>query len=178
MRARAILATLLGLSAATLLMGCAAQGGATAPDDLLITYEWREGSLPPPYHYEYSIVLRADGNGEVTMVPDYPGEGVPVWSEPFSVERASLDQMYATMVEQGLLSQRWSAEDSPPVGGSSEDMSVVAGGRTITIPSFLPSAQQARAEAIYAALRAVVPQAIFDDLEARRAAYEAEHANP
>jgi hypothetical protein len=177
MRARTILTTLFGLSAAALLMGCAAQSqGGQAPNDLLITYEWREGSLPPPYHYEYSIRLQADGSGEVTMIPDYPGEGVPVWNEPFTVAPAALNQMYATMQASGLLSERWSELDDPPVGGSSANMTVVAAGRTVTIPAFLPPAQQGRAETIYATLRGVVPQAIFDDLEARRAAYELEHA--
>lgn len=178
MRARALLPALFGLSAA-LLLGCAAQGRPTeAPDDLLITYEWREGSLPPPYHYEYSIRLQADGKGEVTMIPDYAGEGVPVWSEPFTVAPAQLNQMYATMVARGLLSERWAALDDPPVGGSSEDMSVVAAGRTVTIPAFVAPAQQSRAEAIYAALREVVPPAIFEGLEAKRAAYVAEHERP
>lgn len=172
MRTHFFLTALLGV-AATLLAACSSQGGP-APDDLLIAYEWREGSLPPPYHYAYSIRLGADGAGEVTMTPDYPGEGVPVWSEPFSVERADLDRLYATMVERGLLSERWRAQDMPPVGGSSEDLTVVAGGRTITIPAFPVANQSERAEAIYAALRGVVPASLFADLEARRAAYVAE----
>lgn len=179
MRARALFTTMAGLAAAALLMGCTAPSRSDhAPDDLLITYEWREGALPPPYHYEYAIRLQADGKGEVTMIPDYPGEGVPVWTEPFTVAPAELDQMYATMVAEGLLDERWSALDSPPIGGGSATMTAVAQGRTVAIPAFLPPAQQSRADAIYAALRGVVPQAIFDDLEAQRAAYEREHERP
>ncbi|HMQ31645.1 MAG TPA: hypothetical protein PKD53_13025 [Chloroflexaceae bacterium] len=179
MGARHMLAILVAWSAVSLLAGCWAQPpGGPAPDDLQLTYRWREGSLPPPYHYSYSITLAADGAGEVTMVPDYPGEGVPVWTEPFSVDRAALDGMYATMVENGLLSERWRAESDPPIGGSSEDLAAAAGGRTVEIPSFVVQAQRERAEAIYAALREVVPAAIFADLEARRAAYEAEHSEP
>lgn len=179
MGARSVLTALLGVLAALLLSGCWAQpAGGPAPDDLQLTYRWREGSLPPPYHYSYRITLGADGAGEVTMTPDYPGEGVPVWTEPFSVDRAALDRMYATMVENGLLRERWRAEDDPPVGGSSEDLTAVAGGRTVEIPSFVVQGQRARAEAIYAALREAVPAELFADLEARRAAYEAEHSGP
>lgn len=175
MRITTLLTAAVGLSAAALLMGCAARAGDGAPADLQITYEWREGSLPPPYHYEYGVSLGADGAGEVTMIPDYPADDVPVWTEPFTVERAALDELYRLMVEQGLLSQRWRALDLPPVGGSSANLTVRAEGREVAIPAFLPDDQQARADAIYAALLGVVPQALLDDLEARRAAYEAEH---
>lgn len=178
MRARAFFTVLFSLSAATLLMGCAAQGRAEAPDDLLITYEWREGSLPPPYHYEYSVRVQADGKGEVTMVPDYPGDGVPVWTEPFTLTPAQLDQLYAALVDKGLLSERWAEDQNPPVGGSSEHMSVVAAGRTIEIPAFVVPAQQSRAATLYLALRSFVPAPIFEGLEAKRAAYEREHERP
>ncbi len=174
MGTRTVLMALLGMAAALLLSGCLAQPAGPAPDDFQLTYSWREGSLPPPYHYSYSITLGADGAGEVRMTPDYPSEGVPVWTEPFSLDRDTLDRMYATMVEQGLLRERWRAESIPPVGGSSEDLTAVAGGRTVEIPSFVVASQRERAQAIYAALRSVVPNEIFADLEARREAYVAE----
>lgn len=176
-----ILPTFAAAIVAALLVGCGPQGQAgPAPDDLLVTYEWREGSLPPPYHYSYSITLAADGAGEVTMIPDYGGggDGVPVWTEPFTVARADLDRLYAVLVEQGLFRERWRTRDEVPVGGSSEDLTVVAGGRTVEIPVYPEPAQSERAEAIYAALRGVVPAEIFADLEARRAEYVAERERP
>jgi hypothetical protein len=182
MGTRFLLVALVGLAtvaAAGALTGCgSASDAGRAPDDLLLTYAWSEGSLPPPYHYSYTIRVQADGAGEVTMIPDYAGEGVPVWTEPFTVPQADLDRMYRTMVERGLLSEDWRAVDDPPVGGSSATMSAVAEGRIVEIPAFLEAAQSGRADAIYAALRQVVPEALFADLEARRAAYEAAHERP
>ena len=96
------------LLAVAMLAACALTTvAAETPDDLLITYEWREGSLPPPYHYAYTFRLEADGAGEVTLVPDYPWADVPVWTEPFAVSRAEVDSLYATMVAQGLLRECW-----------------------------------------------------------------------
>ncbi len=179
MQPRTLMVALLGLSATALLMGCANRGAVgPAPNDFLATYEWYEGSLPPPYHYEYRITLQADGAGEVTMIPDYPGEGVPVWSEPFSVPRAELDRLYGAMIEEGLFRESWRAMELPPVGGSSERLTVVGEGRMVTIPAFPIPAQEERAAAIIAALRGVVPAAIVADLEARRDAYVAEHERP
>lgn len=176
MGARWLFTALVGLTTAMgALTACASDARGPVPDDLLVRYEWREGSLPPPYHYEYSIRLQSDGAGEVTMVPDYAGDEVPVWSEPFSVSREQVAQLYGVIVDRGLFSQTWRELEDPPVGGSSEMMSVVANGRIVTIPAFLPPDQRERAEDLYAALRSLVPTAVFAGLEARRAAYVAEH---
>lgn len=175
---------MLRLSLALLLLlftlsACAPSTPAAGPPaDLHVRYDWRAGTMPPPYHYSYSITLQADGSGEVAMTPNYAGPDVPTWREPFSVTPAEVAQFYALMLEQGLFSQTWRATDDPPVGGSSSNLTVQAAGRTIAIPPFLVTDQQARTETIAAALRALVPESIFTDLEARRAAYVAEYATP
>jgi hypothetical protein len=157
-----------------LLAACGADPAAGPPPaDFSLRYDWREGSLPPPYHYEYTITLAADGSGLIAMTPDYPGEGVPVWEEPFSVPAEEVDRLHDLMVGQGLLRERWRAEDSPPVGGSYAWLEVTRDGRTIEIPPFPVGGQRERAAAIFAAVEAAVPQTIRDDLERRRAEYEA-----
>jgi hypothetical protein len=175
---------MLRLSLASLLLlftlsACTpATPAAGPPADLHVRYDWRAGTMPPPYHYSYSISLQADGSGEVTMTPDYDGPAVPIWREPFSVTTAEVAQLYALMLEQGLLSQSWRADADPPVGGSSGNLTVQAAGRTVAIPPFLATDQQARAETMADALRALVPEPIFTDLEARRAEYVAEYTAP
>jgi hypothetical protein len=168
-----LLAPLLAI-ALLLLAACgtdAAEG--PPPADFSLRYDWREGSLPPPYHYEYTITLAADGAGLMALTPDYPGPGVPVWEEPFSLPPAEVDRLHDLMVEQGLLRERWRAEDDPPVGGSYASLEVTRDGERIEIPPFPPEGQRERAAAIFAAVEAVVPQPIRDDLQRRRAEYEA-----
>jgi hypothetical protein len=161
------------LAALLLLAACATGAEGPPPADFSLRYDWREGSLPPPYHYEYTITLAADGTGLMTMVPDYPGPDAPVWEEPFTVPPEEVDQLHDLMVEQGLLRERWREADDTPVGGSSASLEVTRDGKTIQIPSFPPDGQRERAAAIFAAVEAIVPQAIRDDLERRRAEYEA-----
>jgi hypothetical protein len=157
-----------------LLAACGADAAeGPPPADFSLRYDWREGSLPPPYHYEYTITLAADGSGLMALTPDYPGEGVPVWEEPFSVPPDEVDRLHDLMVEQGLLRERWRAEDSPPVGGSYAWLEVARDGRTIQIPPFPVAGQRERAATIFAAVEAAVPQAIRDELQRRRAEYEA-----
>lgn len=46
------------------------------PEDFRLVYEWRAGTYPPPYHYEYVIQVGPGDSGEITFWPDYPGENV------------------------------------------------------------------------------------------------------
>jgi hypothetical protein len=143
------------------------------PADLAVVYRWREGTLPPPYHYEYSISVQPSGAGEIVMRPDYPSDEVPTWTEAFTLSPAQLDAFYAVLVAQGLFRENWRAEDVPPVGGSSDDVRITAHGRQVEIPSFVVQEQAARADAITAAVRALVPPAIWEKLTTQREEYVA-----
>lgn len=144
------------------------------PDDFALEYRWAEGSVPPPYHYEYVIRLEPSGEGQVVMWPDYPREGVPEWTESFSLSADELDALYETMVSEGLLTEEWTESDEPSVGGPTSSLEATAHGRQVEMPDSLETGvQMSRAAAIAEALRASVPEAIWSDLEARREAYVA-----
>jgi hypothetical protein len=150
----------------------------TRPDDFLIEYEWVEGSLPPPYHYEYTIRIGSSGMGEVEMIPDYPSDQTPVWVEELSIEEVDLDQLYRRMVEKGIFPQDWRARDDPPVGGSSEWLSVTANGREFEIPAYVVSSQELAVSEIYTTIRSLVPQAIWEKLNTQREQYVKEYSSP
>src|SRR4051812_20811553 len=38
---------------------------AQRPADFSLTYDWRAGSMPPPFHYEYTVSISPDGEGKV-----------------------------------------------------------------------------------------------------------------
>jgi hypothetical protein len=147
----------------------------TRPADFNLAYEWQEGSLPPPYHYEYTITIKPDGKGEIVMLPDYDSDATPYWIETFTLTPATLDQFYRLLVEKGLFTQRWQAQSDPPVGGSHDALRVTAHDRTIDIPSFVISTQAAAADDITTAVRALVPDNIWDKLNAQREQYVREH---
>jgi hypothetical protein len=169
----------------TLLAGCTfmipTPGEQTRPDDFHLTYRWQEGSLPPPYHYEYTITISSTGQvsptgqGEIVMIPDYDFNEPPTWTEAFTADAEQMDTLYSTLVANGLLSQRWRAQGDPPVGGSSQSVTAMARGQTYAIPSFVPASQENAAANIAAAIEAFVPQAIWDKLEAQREQYMEEH---
>ena len=145
------------------------------PDDFAVLYEWQEGSLPPPYYYEYRINLQPSGNGEVTMIPDYPSERVPVWTETFTVQIDTLDELYRMMIARGLLTKDWQTQSLPSVGGSREFMTVMAHRKRIAIPARVIHEQESQVGAMYSALRTLVPKAIWDKLNTQRGQYVKEH---
>jgi hypothetical protein len=153
--------------------------GATAliarPDDFSLRYEWREGSIPPPYHYEYSISIKPDGRGQVVMVPDYHSDQVPIWTETFRLQPTELDALYASLTEQGLFRQVWQAPHRLPVGSSSQTLVIVAQGKSIVLPDYVVPEQAPAAKAIYATVIELVPKSIWTELYARRAEYVKEH---
>jgi hypothetical protein len=147
----------------------------TRPGDFSVRYDWFEGSLPPPYHYEYTITLAPEGAGTLTMVPDYPGDAVPVWTETFTVDAAVLDGLYRQLIDSGAFTIRWRKEDDPPVGGSSFSMTLTASGDTVTIPSFVVPSQAAAQSDIAAAIVSVVPAEVWSRLEAQHELYVGEN---
>lgn len=169
------LSALAGLLLLTL-TGCGMSGmPAQRPADFAVAYDWREGSLPPPYYYEYSITLSADGQCELIMVPSYPASDVPRWQERFQVSEADRDRLYQQLLELGLFTQSWREATELRVGGSTEWMTVVANGTQVKIPSQVIERQQTSATEIYAAVKAIVPPEIWARLQDQLKQYQEAH---
>ena len=145
------------------------------PDDFSVEYEWREGSLPPPYHYEYTVTIKSSGRGEIVLTPDYPSNDVPKWTEFFKIEEQALNDLYRVMVENGLATQKWRQLDAAPVGGSNQTLVVTAQGKRIKVEDYLVSEQQVSAKVMYAAVKALIPNEIWERLQTKRQQYMQEH---
>ena len=143
------------------------------PADFVADYSWIEGSVPPPFHYEYTIEIRADGASQITMIPDYPGSDVPEWTVPLDIGDSGLASVWRAVVDNGVFTRSWDEDPMPPVGGSSARVLVTADGTTVSIPRFLDSsADTAAADRIYRTIEQRVPPEVWDDLLGRRQAYE------
>src|SRR5437868_3467532 len=88
------------------------------PRDFSVDYEWRAGTMPPPYHYEYSVHIGPGTKGEMILVPDYPGDKVPVWTEAFTLKPEAVTKLYQLMVKRSVFTRTWHEQTRPPIGGS------------------------------------------------------------
>ena len=136
-----------------------------------LQYNWCEGSVPPPDHYEITITVDSTGRGQMTMVPDYPGDEVPVWSESFTVPPRGIRALWHVLTARSVLERDWQAVEDPPIGGSLEWLHIVVDDQPKAIPTHPIPKQEKAADAVYAAVRSLVPQEIWDKLGTQRRAY-------
>lgn len=178
MAARVLASTVCAALVFVLAGACVTRGDTppARPPDLRVTYEWYEGSLPPPYHYAYTITVDPSGQGRMTLVPDYSGDGVPVWTETFVVPAGRLDDLYRVFLAQGLAKTAWRQRDVPPVGGSHQALLVTTGGRQVRVADYLIDEQRRAAAAIFDAVKALVPKDVRARLLAKRDVYVQAHA--
>ncbi len=154
------------------------ENASRVPPDFAVTYSWREGTVPPPYHYEYDIRLGAKGDGEIVFRPDYPGQNTPVWTERFAVPGEQLAKLHELIDATPIMRKKWREMKRPPVGGSTDSLEIVADGKQVSVPSYLSRRDAVALDKVYGAIRAIVPQELWDNLLARRAQYEREHEVP
>ncbi|HYF63691.1 MAG TPA: hypothetical protein VD886_12805 [Herpetosiphonaceae bacterium] len=157
-----------------LLVGCGESDALpeAMPEDFRLVYAWREGSLPPPYHYEYRITVEPDGAGLIEFWPDYPGPDSPRWTETFAVSAQVRRDLYAKMRTAEVWSAAWKEENPPRVGGSTSALEARANGKAVTIPGDLVDAQAQRLAPVYAAIDQLVPRPQWEKLQAQRQQYE------
>ncbi len=149
---------------------------ADRPADFTVSYTWAEGSLPPPYHYTYTIDVAADGTVTLTYTPDYAGPDVPVWTETVSLTDDQLADLYGAVNLDGLFTTDWFSQDGPPVGGSSFWLSATANGVDVQVPAYVIPAQRPFADGLAASMNALIAPATWDALEAQRQQYITEHS--
>ncbi len=141
---------------------------------LEIRYEWQEGSIPPPYHYEYTIQFGPGLHGEIEFRPDYEFNDPPVWRESFKLGASQLARLYDLMQAQGVLDREWQRGAGLSVGGSVESLEGTAGGQAFSIPSELDPEDAAAINPVYEAIRSLVPEPVWTELMSRRNQYERE----
>jgi hypothetical protein len=140
---------------------------AGLPPDFALRYEWREGSVPPPYHYEYTIHVGPGAQAEILFYPDYPQHDPPVRREQLAVSPEALAAVYALMKRLGVFRRVWRQLERHTVGGSHAWLEVTAAGRTVTVPSVLAPDQAKIIAPVYEAIRALVSEPMWRSLMAR-----------
>ncbi len=166
------LLTIVGVAMLSL-GGCgAAEVAVETPADFALVYSWSEGSLPPPYHYSYTISLQPDGAGELVFVPGYSGGETPIWTEAFSVSSAQRSSLYTLMREKDLFSREFPPNDELSVGGSTESLQATASGQQIQLPPQLRPGDEAMLSAVYAGINSLVPAELWAQVRQKHQEYE------
>jgi hypothetical protein len=147
--------------------GCSPSEAPQArPGDFTVEYFF-ERTLPPPRDYTYTITVVPTGEGRLVRLDVSVEPPKEEWSGRFVVDARQMDSLYRTMVDSGVFTRRW-REDTPYEGGSYQKLTVVAAGRTVIVGSYLAAEERKAADAVYDAVRALVPKALWAELDSVR----------
>ena len=142
-----------------------------APPDLTLHYFWVAPTVRPPYHNEFTILIGPGPQGNISYLPDYPNHNPPRWLEPLSITLDDLETLYALLVDKDAFRATWHVASPRPIGGEQAWIEVTAGDQHASIPSGLNPRDAAAARHIFDAVRALVPQPVWDRLESQRQEY-------
>jgi hypothetical protein len=136
-----------------------------------IIYHWAEGSVPPPYHYEYSIKIQEDRTGIVSYRPDYDLKDVPVWNRYFIIPQELFFHLYDLMVSEEFYKHEWKQAIDINAGGSLEWCDGTIENHVFHIPTGLAREDVDKAGPLYILLRQLGPDEMWDDLKQMRNEY-------
>jgi hypothetical protein len=136
-----------------------------------IVYHWTEGSVPPPYHYEFSIKIQEDRTGVVTYRPDYDLEDVPVWHRYFNIPQELYSRLDDLLKSEGFYHYAWTQEIEINVGGSQEWCDGIVENHEFHIPTELTRGDTNKAGSLYSIIRQLGPEEMWEDLEQMRKEY-------
>lgn len=151
----------------------AAEPTSPAPADMHLRYEWKEASLPPPYHYEYTLELGPGPEGRIDFWPDYPGGETPVWHERFRIdpERWRMLETRLSALGVGTVPEA-PTEIVPVVGGRLARLELDHQGHSHAIEG---GVEEGKLAAVHSLILELVPAELWSRLRERRQAY---HAHP
>jgi hypothetical protein len=138
----------------------------------VVRYEWQEGSIPPPYYYEYAIQIGPGLEGRIEFRPDYRFNAPPEWLETFSVSKERIEELHAEMVANRFLDRSWREVITPSIGGPGAQLAVTVGDRTYSFPRQLEPDDARLVRQITEAIHALVPDALWRNLMSQREAYQ------
>ena len=130
-----------------------------------IAYTWNDGSVPPPYHAEFQLVLGPCSTGRLECRPDYVGNSPPVWTWTFDIPPHAIDDLAAELTNGCAV-----PAEATPIRGSPA-VSVGGAHGVIEVRCEERLIAQEPTEASANSLKSAIPADIWADLQQRRSEY-------
>ena len=139
--------------------------------DLRISYHWQEGSVPPPYYYEYTIRVYPGLKGEIEFQPDYDPNSPPVWNRNFTLTPDDLAPIVTMLEKNQLLNERRLQSKEPFVGGAIEYAEINYCGRNIYLNRQGAADLANIVDQVFRSFKSLVPDSIWLELNTLREEY-------
>jgi hypothetical protein len=132
-----------------------------------LRYEWVEGAVPPPYHYEWTIELQ-NRQGIISFYPDYPQQGVSPWVKNFQVPGGQFNYLVETLHTSRVFRTHWQQPEEVSAGGAHDSLTVWLEGQTYQVPPIRTPGANRAMQPVWQAVKACVPKPVWDELFQKR----------
>jgi hypothetical protein len=134
------------------------------PEDFSFRFRWQMGSVPPPYYYEYTITIEADGSGNIELLPDYPQNRPQKRTAPLRLNKTIISSLFEEMQTAGLFEKVCAEVESNWTGGSQASLDVHAWGKDFHVPYSISSSDMQRLEPVFLSIQEFVPTQLLNGL--------------
>lgn len=141
--------------------------GKRAKSDFFIEYDFSEGSVLRPYHYEYTIsIKKSDGSGANSYYPDYSAHYKTPVTRSFKISASAFAELFAAV--KAIEGRKWDY-DTERVGSATESVEIVHNGKVIKIKE--NPLDYEKIKPLYQKINSLVPAEIWKELKNIRDEY-------
>ena len=153
-----------------------------------IQYFYREGSVPPPYYHEYSIVINSDGSGNLNYQFDYSSENQPPLQYTLTFSDEQMKNLNEALSESKVLETEIKAlpDSLHPIGGHVQRINVMIVDpnpgldqppKVIETPYFPKEEFAAGLNKLYGVINKMVQENIWNEISSKQAEYIQQNEN-
>ena len=156
--------------ALVLLAGCGSEVAAGMPADFAGEVTYANGSVPPPYHYEWRVAFDT-GTARLEWTPGYDGTE-ETWTDTVELDDEARRRLYDRIENTGLFEFRNSDDDM--VGGPT-GRARFGSPRHDTGTLGTSEAGQDMLDELVAATKATFPDRVWAEMERKQSEWEEQH---
>lgn len=135
-----------------------------------LVYYYNVGSLPPPYHYSYTIAITNSGVVDFEYLSGYVKTDSNVKKFNFTLSSSELKSLKKAVKESNILNLDigMRPNDEIPDGGHSESLEVFDrdGEKISSVPSYPELKYQKKLDKLYKSIQSCVPENIWNEVRA------------
>lgn len=133
-----------------------------------LEYYYNVGSLPPPYHYSYKIIITNDGIVDFEYLTGYVKTDSNLKKYNFTLSSVDLKSLKKAVKESNVINLKieMRPNDEIPDGGHSESLEIFDsdGEKISSVPSYPELKYQKKLEKLYKAIQNCVPENIWNEV--------------
>jgi hypothetical protein len=151
-----------------------------------VEYYYRTGPLPPPYYYEYTILINSDGTGNLKYKFDYSSENQPSLDYNLSFNSEKMTELNEALTDSRVLDIDIAAvpDSLHPIGGSLQKVKLIIVNPdpnldqppvVIDVPYFPTEEFKEGLDNLYEVINNLIPDKIWNEVKAKKDKYIKQH---